>query len=233
MQTDLFMVQATTSTTSCCAVTVHETHLESAVTVDVCLCATGTALAFLRSMQYACSSIHTIFATFLQGPCCQSCRAKAEAHAHLIEIACTDTSCLFTTSRVLPPHLCKAHVANAFRTQAEARAQLIDASRLCSMPILFPSNHESLTLPVFAYRKRRHVPISYKPPEKQPSGTDPSQSDAAKRDSRLDKKGSGADRADAMPREGSGLETRPSDLARNVSRTESGQKLSVFERLQR
>ena len=117
--------------------------------------------------------------------------------------------------------------------QAETCARLGHTSCLLSMSNLWPDVYAKVIWPMLAERKRRHVPISYKPPEKQPSGTDPSQSDAAKRDNRLDKKGSGAERADAMPREGSGLESRASDLARNVSRTESGQKLSVFERLQR
>ena len=87
---------------------------------------------------------------------------------------------------------------------------------------------------MFAERKRRHVPISYKAPEKQPSGAQEAQSapDAAKRESRLDKKPSGLE-GDALPRRDSGLESRPSDPNKMVIRTESGQKLSVFERLQR
>ena len=87
---------------------------------------------------------------------------------------------------------------------------------------------------VLAERKRRHVPISYKAPEKQPSGTQqgPSAPDAAKPENRLDKKPSGIE-GDALPRRDSGLESRPSDPSKTVSRTESGQKLSVFERLQR
>lgn len=89
--------------------------------------------------------------------------------------------------------------------------------------------------PVFAERKRKHVPISYKPPEKLPSGPGREQRalDAAKIESRLEKRGSGAEQADALTKRGSNLESRPSDLDRAVSRTESGQKLSVFERLQR
>ena len=70
-----------------------------------------------------------------------------------------------------------------------------------------------------AERKRKHAPISYKPPERTPSQADKDKTglDASRRESRTDKKASEG---------GSGLE-------RAVSRTESGHKLSVFERLQR
>ncbi len=84
---------------------------------------------------------------------------------------------------------------------------------------------------VHAERKRKHAPISYKPPERHTSGAerDKAGTDTAKREAALDKKGSGAD---ALPKQGSGLEGRLSDLDRSVSRTESGHK-SVFERLHR
>ncbi|DBA66428.1 TPA: hypothetical protein ACH3X2_002405 [Trebouxia sp. C0005] len=81
-------------------------------------------------------------------------------------------------------------------------------------------------------RKRKHAPISYKPPERHTSGAerDKAGTDTAKQEAVLDKKGSAAD---ALPKQGSGLEGRLSGLDRSVSRTESGHKLSVFERLQR
>lgn len=83
-----------------------------------------------------------------------------------------------------------------------------------------------------AERKRKHAPISYKPPERHTSGAerDKAGTDTAKQEAVLDKKGSAAD---ALPKQGSGLEGRLSGLDRSVSRTESGHKLSVFERLQR
>ncbi len=82
-----------------------------------------------------------------------------------------------------------------------------------------------------AERKRKHAPISYKPPERHTSGAerDKAGTDTAKQEAALDKKGSGAD---ALPKQGSGLEGRLSGLDRSVSRTESGHK-SVFERLHR
>ncbi len=82
-----------------------------------------------------------------------------------------------------------------------------------------------------AERKRKHAPISYKPPERHTSGAerDKAGTDTAKREAALDKKGSGAD---DLPKQGSGLEGRLSGLDRSVSRTESGHK-SVFERLHR
>ncbi len=85
---------------------------------------------------------------------------------------------------------------------------------------------------VHAERKRKHAPISYKPPGRHTSGAerDKGGTETAKREAVLDKKGSDAD---ALPKQGSGLEGRLSGLDRSVSRTESGHKLSVFERLQR
>ncbi len=85
---------------------------------------------------------------------------------------------------------------------------------------------------VHAERKRKHAPISYKPPERHTSGAerDKAGTDTAKREAVLDKKGSAAD---ALPKQGSGLEGRLSGLDRSVSRTESGHKLSVFDRLKR
>lgn len=79
-----------------------------------------------------------------------------------------------------------------------------------------------------ADRRRKHAPISYKPPERTPAQADKLRTgtDISRRDSRTDRKPSDADR-------GHDLATRKSDLDRTVSRTESGHKLSVFERLQR
>lgn len=88
----------------------------------------------------------------------------------------------------------------------------------------------------YAERRRKHAPISYKPPEGHTSGAerDKTGTDTAKREAVLDKKGSGGGgRAEGASRQGSGLESRQSGLDRSVSRTESGHKLSVFERLQR
>lgn len=79
-----------------------------------------------------------------------------------------------------------------------------------------------------AERRRKHAPISYKPPERTPSQTDRDKAgtELSRRESRLDKKPSDANGAQ-------NLGTRKSDLERSVSRTESGHKLSVFERLHR
>ncbi|DBA92776.1 TPA: hypothetical protein ACH3X1_002968 [Trebouxia sp. C0004] len=81
-------------------------------------------------------------------------------------------------------------------------------------------------------RKRKHAPISYKPPERHTSGAEQDKvgTDTAKREAVFDNKGSGAD---ALPKQKSGLEGRQSGLDPSVSRTQSGHKLSVFERLQR
>lgn len=83
-----------------------------------------------------------------------------------------------------------------------------------------------------AERKRKHAPISYKPPERHTSGAerDRTGTDTVKQEAALDKRGSAAD---ALPKQGSGLEGRLSGLDRSVSRTESGHKPSVFERLHR
>ncbi|KAL0017757.1 hypothetical protein WJX77_005746 [Trebouxia sp. C0004] len=80
-------------------------------------------------------------------------------------------------------------------------------------------------------RKRKHAPISYKPPERHTSGAEQDKvgTDTAKREAVFDNKGSGAD---ALPKQKSGLEGRQSGLDPSVSRTQSGHKLSVFERLQ-
>lgn len=79
-----------------------------------------------------------------------------------------------------------------------------------------------------ADRRRKHAPISYKPPERTDSQTDRSMAgtDTTKRDARTDRRPSDAEGAQE-------LVTKKSDLDRTVSRTESGHKLSVFERLQR
>lgn len=79
-----------------------------------------------------------------------------------------------------------------------------------------------------ADRRRKHAPISYKPPERTDSQTDRPRAgtDTTRRDARTDRRPSGAEGAQE-------LVGRKSDLDRTVSRTESGHKLSVFERLQR
>lgn len=91
------------------------------------------------------------------------------------------------------------------------------------------------TTPGHAERRRKHAPISYKPPERKTSEADCDKAgtDTVMREARLERQVSGADKADALPKQGSGLESKQSGLDRSVSRTDSGHKLSVFERLQR
>ena len=81
---------------------------------------------------------------------------------------------------------------------------------------------------LYADRRRKHAPISYKPPERTDSQTDRPRAgpDSSRRDARSDRRPSDAEGAQD-------LVNRKSDLERAVSRTESGHKLSVFERLQR
>ena len=81
---------------------------------------------------------------------------------------------------------------------------------------------------VHADRRRKHAPISYKPPERTDSQTDRPRAgtDSSRRDARSDRRPSDTEGAQEVV-------TRKSDLERVVSRTESGHKLSVFERLQR
>ena len=78
---------------------------------------------------------------------------------------------------------------------------------------------------VAAEQRRKHAPISYKPPERQSSD--------AKRDEPMGeaRKAPAADRKESAGKTGLGQQT--SGLDRSVSRTESGHKLSVFERLRR
>lgn len=77
-----------------------------------------------------------------------------------------------------------------------------------------------------AEQRRKHAPISYKPPERRTSPDVKPENPAAEAG-----EGSTADRKESAPR--SGLEQQTSGLDRSVSRTESGHKLSVFERLRR
>lgn len=76
-----------------------------------------------------------------------------------------------------------------------------------------------------AEQRRKHAPISYKPPERQTSGT---KQDEPTEEAR---KALTTDRKDSAGKPG--LEQQTSGLDRSVSRTESGHKLSVFERLRR
>ena len=104
-----------------------------------------------------------------------------------------------------------------------------------STPAVFSPCLQVLVSCVYAERRRKHAPISYKPPERQTSQADRDKggTDTTMQEAGSDKKGSGGHAADPLPKRGSGLEGKQSDLDRSVSRTESGHKLSVFERLQR
>ena len=80
-------------------------------------------------------------------------------------------------------------------------------------------------MPAVAEQRRKHAPISYKPPERHLSDLKQDKPNADP------SKAAAVDGKDVAAK--AGVEQQTSGLDRSVSRTESGHKLSVFERLRR